>query len=30
MLSALTISPFTFLANLIEKFDFPEAVGPET
>ena len=23
------ISPFIFLANLIEKFDFPEAVGPE-
>jgi hypothetical protein len=29
MLSALMISPLIFLANLIEKFDLPEAVGPE-
>ena len=28
MLSALIISPFNFFANLIARFDFPEAVGP--
>ena len=28
ILSALIISPFIFSANLIAKFDFPEAVGP--
>jgi hypothetical protein len=29
MLSALMISPLIFFASLIEKFDLPEAVGPE-
>ena len=28
ILSALIISPFNFFANLIARFDFPEAVGP--
>ena len=28
ILSALIISPFIFSANLIAKFDFPDAVGP--
>ena len=28
MLSAFTISPLIFLASLIAKLDFPEAVGP--
>jgi hypothetical protein len=29
MLSALIISPLILLESLIEKLDFPEAVGPE-
>ena len=28
ILSALIISPLSFLANLIAKIDLPEAVGP--
>ena len=28
ILSALIISPFIFSANLIAKFDLPDAVGP--
>ena len=28
MLSALTISPFSFTAISIANFDFPEVVGP--